>query len=282
MVNQDKPLDDDELASIADRLADLPPDTAEWVDRLWREVLRLRALVNTARLPASGPPSAEPSDDSDLDEHVAQVALDTAEWLKTLWNVGYMGAGSFRAEPRSNFPSIDLEDVRRSSLFARIRQGKHALPFPPPTRQGSPWHELVEDAAGSVPVNAEVIRDETGTPLGAIVEGCADWDILEEVNDNREFIVQHQGKGPKYRLTIDDALQASLHREPPQTVCTIHLHNHGGLTSYTLDWPAKNGRRQLIPLRAATWGRAAAEADYWLASTHPELYGQVRFDKHVD
>lgn len=282
MDNQDQALDDDELAVIADRLVDLPPDTAAWVDRLWREVHRLRALVNAAPSPASGQKPAEPDDDSDLDEHVAQVALDTAEWLKTLWDVGYMGAGSFRAEPRTNFPNIDLEDVRRSSLFARIRQGKHALPFPPPTRQGLPWHELVEDAVDRVPVNAEVIRDETGALLGAIIEGCADWDILEEVSDNHEFIVQHQSKGPKYRLTIDHAFLASLHREPPQTVCAIHLRDHGGLTSYTLDWPEKNGRRQLIPLRAATWGRATAEADYWLATTHPEMYGQVRFDKHVD
>ncbi len=282
MDNQDKALDDDELAIIADRLADLPPDTAEWVDRLWREVLRLRAQVNSASLSTSGQQPPETTEDSELDERVAQVALDTAEWLKTLWNVGYMGAGSFRAEPRTNFPNIDLEDVRRSSLFARIRQGKHALPFPPPTRQGLPWHELVEDAADRIPVNAEVIRDETGVPLGAIIEGCADWDVLAEVSDNREFIVQHQSKGPKYRLTIDDTFLANLHREPPQTVCTIHLHSHGGLSSYTLDWPAKNGRHQMVPLRAATWGRAIAEADYWLATTHPEMYGQVRFDKRVD
>lgn len=281
MVNQDTPLDADDLAIFADRIEALPPDDAEWVARLWREVLRLRALETAALTQPVEETKTEQTDD-ELDEHVAQVALDTAEWLKTLWNVGYMGAGSFRAEPRSTFPTIDLEDVRRSSLFARIRHGKHVLPFPPPTRQGSPWHELVEDsAAAAVGVNAEIIRDESGAALGAIIEGCADWEILAEVSERGEFIVQHQGKGPKYRLLFAENLQATLQREPPQTVCTIQLHNHGGLASYTLEWPAKDGKLQMIPLRAATWARATAEADYWLATTHPEMYGQIRFEKRA-
>ncbi|HNG38352.1 MAG TPA: hypothetical protein PK981_04835, partial [Accumulibacter sp.] len=189
MLNQDPPLDADDLAIFADRIEALPPETAEWVARLWREVLRLRTLETDMSIRSVDQTDTEQVNDDDLDEHVAQVALDTAEWLKTLWNVGYMGAGRFRAEPQSTFPTIDLEDVRRSSLFARIRQGKHVLPFPPPTRQGLPWHELVEAPAVALQVNAEIIRDENGAPFGAIIEGCADWEILAEEKAHCEFIV---------------------------------------------------------------------------------------------
>jgi hypothetical protein len=118
-----------------------------------------------------------------------------------LWNVGYMGAGSFRSQPRSAFPAIDLEDVRKSSLFARIRQGKHALPFPPPTRQGLPWHELVENSVRRRRWSApRSFVTKPGLPLGAIIEGCSDWMIIEEVADLQECVVQHQGKGPSFRL----------------------------------------------------------------------------------
>mgnify|MGYP003589789404 FL=1 len=49
---------------------------------------------------------------------------------------------------------------------------------------------------------------------------------------------------------------------------------------YTLIWPSESGvATQEIPLRAATWERAESEAAYWIASNHPAMYGQVRFER---
>ena len=281
MSNLDRPLDADELITLAERIAQLPAADAEWVDMLLRELLRARAREAELLAEQASVRHETEAHSVELDDQLAQVALDTAEWLRTLWNVGYMGAGSFRSQPRSAFPAIDLEDVRKSSLFARIRQGKHALPFPPPTRQGLPWHELLEDPGQrSHRVDAEVVREETGLAFGAIIEGCAEWQVMEECVENKEFVVQHQGKGPTYRLRLGDGATARLRREPPHTTRKIHLQGHGGFHSYTLEWPADgdDGRTQYLPLRAATWTRAESEAEHWLASTHPELYGQVRFE----
>ncbi|MER2516680.1 MAG: hypothetical protein ABTR92_09825 [Candidatus Accumulibacter phosphatis] len=276
MSKLEQPLDADDLMILAERIEQLSADDAEWVNRLLQELLRARAHEGEL-LAGKASSGQQGRDEGAFDEQMAQVALDTAEWLKTLWEVGYMGAGNFRAQPRAAFPAIDLEDVRKSSLFARIRQGKHALPFPPPTRQGLPWHELVEGGAQTQIVSAEIVREEDGLPMGAIIEGCSDWMVLEEDAAKQECVVQHQGKGPKFRLLQVDAGSAQLRRELPSMTRQIRLQGRGGFHSYSLEWPRDDGTTQSVALRAATWERAQSEAEHWLAITHPELYGQVRF-----
>ena len=166
MSQSDIPLSIDDLTRSAERIARLPPADAEWVDALLAEVVRARRHETELLAMQAASEHGE-----NLNDQLAQVALDTAEWLRTLWDVGYMGAGSFRSAPRSAFPSIDLDDVRKSSLFARIRQGKHALPFPPPTRNGRPWHDVLDDTETTHQVAAEIVRDEDGLALAAIIEG---------------------------------------------------------------------------------------------------------------
>ncbi|MBP6070395.1 MAG: hypothetical protein KA507_01365 [Candidatus Accumulibacter sp.] len=279
MVNENGPLDADDLMMLAERAAQLPASDAEWVGILLHELQRAR--THEAELLAARASSGGPVDhgDGELGEQLAQIALDTAEWLRTLWNVGYMGAGNFRSLPRSAFPSIDLEDIRKSSLFARIRQGKYALPFPPPTRHGLPWHELLEGAEQVHPVEAEIVCDETGQPQGAIIEACAEWLVIEETAENQAYVVQHQGLGPVYRLRLAGGQAAELQRESPTLKRRICLQRRGGFHSYTLEWLGENGRTQLVSLRAATWDRAESEAEHWLATTHPEMYGQVCFER---
>ncbi len=282
MSEVDNPMDADDLLMLAERIIDLPESDAEWVGSLLQELMRARhsEAELLARQVNDREQAAQPA--GGVDEQMAQVALDTAEWLRTLWEVGYMGAGSFRANPRSSFPSIDLEDVMKSSLFARIRAGKRALPFPPPTRRGLPWHELLEGLEQAHTVEAELIRDETGLPLAAIIEGCSDWQIIEGASENREVLVQHQGKGPTFRLQPLDGFTAHLRREPPRSTRRIHLQGRAGFRSYTLEWPQQDGRTLLVALRAATWERAYSEAEHWLATAHPELYGQIRFEGYED
>jgi hypothetical protein len=282
MSSPDRPLDADEIMLLAERVAGLPPEHAEWVNLLLQETLRARAR-EAELLAAPADSSAATADSAGaLDDQLAQLALDTAEWLRTLWNVGYMGAGRFRSQPRSAFPAIDLEDIVKSSLFARIRQGKHALPFPPPTRHGLPWHELLEGSEQTHTVSAEVIHDESGLVIGAIIEGCAEWQVIEETSTHRECVVQHQGKGPTYRLRLAEGVAAELQREPPRTTRKIHLQTRAGFLSYALEWSEDDSHGQFVPLRAATWERAESEAAHWLATMHPELYGQVRFERCAD
>lgn len=282
MDSLDAPLDADEIMILAERVDELPPEHATWVNRLLQELLRAR--THEAELLTTQANSGDVTGNGAgaLDDQLAQVALDTAEWLRTLWNVGYMGAGNFRSQPRSAFPAIDLEDVVKSSLFARIREGKHALPFPPPTRHGLPWHELLEAAEQTHKVTAEIISDESGLALGAIIEGCAEWQVIEEKAEIRECVVQHQGKGPTYRLRFSEGVAAELHREPPHTSRKIRLQSRGGFLTYVLEWSEGGDLHQVVPLRAATWERAESEAAHWLATTHPELYGQVRFERCED
>jgi hypothetical protein len=271
------PLSGDDLTHFAERIARLPPADAEWVDALLAEVVRARRhAADLLAMQAASEHAANEQGENPNDQ-LAQVALDTAEWLRTLWEVGYMGAGSFRSAPRSAFPSIDLDDVRKSSLFARIRQGKHALPFPPPTRNGRPWHDVLDAGETTHQVAAEIVRDEDGLALAAIIEGCAEWNVVEETRENRQFVVQHQGKGARYRLLLPGSGGAELRREAPALVCPLRQHERGGFHSHSLHWQRDDGSTQEVALRAATWERAVAEAEHWLATHHPEVYGQVRF-----
>ena len=281
-VEAGEPLDAEELMAFFERIDALVPADAEWVRRLFDECLRAR--MREADLLAAGAGAGAPAADTcnrvrQFDEQLAQVALDAAEWLKTLWDVGYMGAHSFPSQPRSAFPLIELEDVLKSALFARIREGKRPLPFPPPTRNGLPWHALVEcDKDATHEVDAEIVRDDEGRIAGVIIEGCVEWQAVEGVIRDGEYIVQHRGKGPLYRLRLDFLL-ATLRREPPRWARVIRQQARGGFRSYMLEWPDDGGQLRSEPLRAVTWERAESEADFWIATHYPEMYGQVSFDR---
>lgn len=269
------PLDADELMIIADRIERLSPEDAEWANRLFQECLRSR--THEAEL-MSGQTLGEEDVGGNLEAQLAQVALDAAEWLKILWNVGYMGAGSFPTQPRTAFPLVELEDVLKSALFARIRQGKRPLPFAPPTRNGLPWHDLMENRDKTHTVRAEIVRETQHQAIGAIIEGCANWNIIEEIEPTLEYIVQHHGKGSFFKLRFEQDF-ATLNCEPPRWTRQIRAQERGGFNSYTLEWPQDDGKRQSIPLRAVTWERAESEAHFWIANKHPEMYGQVNFER---
>ena len=271
------PLDADELMQMGDRIDTLPSAAAEWVGRLFRECLRARMheaeLLGGSSLVAG--PDAPSDDRNRLEIHAAQIALDAAEWLKTLWEVGYMGAGNLPARPCTAFPRIDLEDVLNSSLFARIRQGKRPLPFPPPTRHGLPWHELVEGPVKEFVVTAEILGEPA---THVLIEGCAEWRIVEEIAPGRAYIVQHRGNGPRYELGFTGPA-ATLKREAPRWTREIRLQQRGGVRTFTLMWPQADGGVAHVPLRAATWDRAESEAAYWIARHCPQMYGQIRFER---
>jgi hypothetical protein len=210
------------------------------------------------------------------EQDLAMLVLDAAAWLRILWDEGYMGGSQFPARPRTQFPVIELDDVLKSALFARIRTGKHPLPFPPPTRHGVPWHEVIEQE-GPHAVEAEILKDESGAPVSAVIESCRHWRVIGEAIAGREYSVQHNGKGPLFRLSINFE-GARLSRLPPSCVRRIRMRERGGFRSFALEWPRADGEIESVDLRAGTWERAEAAAQQWIALNHSELYGQVRFE----
>jgi len=272
------PLDADELMLMGDRLEALPPGEAEWVSRLFRECLRARMHEAQLLENATGTDAPPTDRGCESDTQLAQVALDAAEWLKTLWDVGYMGSASFPAQPRTDFPQVDLEDVLKSSLFARIREGKRPLPFPPPTRNGLPWHDLVEGETEEHVVTAEVSESIEGEEQRALIEGCPDWLVVEEIEPTSAYVVQHRGKGPRYELCLTPFF-STLKREAPRWIREIHRQERAGVRSFMLRWLKPDETLLDVPLRAATWERAESEAAYWIATNSPGMYGQVRFER---
>lgn len=261
------PLDEEDMIALGEHLETLPPEHLDWVAQLFLECRRARA--GEARLAADAAMAAGGGDD------LTQVVLDTTEWLRTLWEVGYMGSSSFPASPCTRFPMVTGEDIAKSALLARIRHGKAPLPFPPPTRNGVPWHEVVESNA-PFPVRAEVLRND-GVDWVSI-EGCAEWQLVSEEPDGKHFRVQHRYKGPIYHLILHEADAATLQRCPPPMVRRIFRQSRGGLDAYLLEWPKDDGATRRIPLPAASRQRAEEEARRWVAHHHPALYGQILFE----
>lgn len=270
------PMSDEALEAIAARLESMPLDDAVRVAELLAECRRARQAENQLRAAVDGAASEAYQT---VAGDIAQVVLDAAEWLKTLWNVGYMGAGRFPASPRSEFPAVEVEDVLKSALLQRIRGGRRPLPFPPPTRRGVPWHEVVEGDDEFL-VDAELIREDDGRVVGANIEGCVDW-IADESSDG-VYVVQHQRKGPCYRLSPNFPL-SRLRRLPPQWTRRIVCRDRAGFRGFMLEWfDEGGGAPRRIPLKAATFERALVDAQFWVATYAPQMYGQIRFEPVVE
>jgi hypothetical protein len=282
-MDQDaQPLDAEELMGFFERIDRLPPEDAAWVGRLFDECARARTheaeLMESDGNGGNGGNGGDGAPAEGSDAQLAQVALDAAEWLRTLWNVGYMGSSNLPSQPRTAFPVVEMEDVLKSSLFARIREGKRPLPFPPPTRNGLPWHDLIEGQPESQVVNAEMVNDENDVTIGAIIEGCADWVAVEDAGNGVEYVVQYRGKGPLFQLNVNPFF-STLQRLPPQWKRQIRVQERAGVKSYILIWPSEIGPTREIPLPATTWERAESEAAYWVAKNRPEMYGRIRFEQ---
>lgn len=256
-------LSEEAFAALAEHLESLPIEHVDWVVQVFLECRRAReAEAQFIAAGCQGPDAGDPT----------QIVLDTADWLHTLWEVGYMGSESLPAKPRTDFPQINVEDILKSALFSRIRRGKRPLPFPPPTRDGIPWHEVVESDQ-PVTVRAEV------TPNGqCIIEGCGTW-LVQTTEADRSHIVQHRGKGPLYRLVLDGKGGGTLHKQPADSVRRIVRQERIGIVAWLLEWPQDSGGLVQVPLRAANWDGAEAEAQRWVALRHPDLYGQIRYER---
>jgi hypothetical protein len=264
MDETQEPLAEEALAALAGRIEALPAEHVDWVVELFLECKRAREAE--AHYGASGCQGADAGD-------TTQIVLDTADWLRTLWEVGYMGSEALPAPPRSDFPQINVEDILKSALFARIRHGKRPLPFPPPTRDGMPWHEVVESEE-PLAVRAEVTSNGQ-----CVIEGCGNWQVKETDGTGNGHTVQHRGKGPLYRLALDGQGGGTLHKRPAGISRRIVRQERAGFVAWLLEWPQNDGGIVQVPLRAANWDRAENEAQRWVALRHPDLYGQIRYER---
>jgi hypothetical protein len=258
------PLEEEEMAALAERLETLPIEHMDWVLSLYQECKRARESEGLLLAGASRGVDAGDT---------TQVVLDTADWLRTLWEVGYMGGEAFPAPPRSDFPQISVNDIIKSALFSRIRQGKRPLPFPPPTRNGMPWHEAVESDEVFA-VHAEFLDADW-----CRIEGCTDWQVTETIEAGRSYRIQHRGKGPIYQLALDNQGGGQLQKCPAEIGRRILHQSRAGIVAYLLEWPNEKGETTHVPLRAASWERAETEAQRWVALRYPNLYGQIKFER---
>lgn len=107
------------------------------------------------------------------------LVMHTVAWVKTVND----------ARPAGTPPSYPVVgDIDSSALFKRIRQGLQPMPWAPPTRNGHPAYELMENARGRHQVQPAGDIGEGGV---VIVDG-ARWRLLAADAGQRRF---HLGFG---------------------------------------------------------------------------------------
>jgi hypothetical protein len=281
MSNLDRPLDADELITLAERIAQLPAADAEWVDMLLRRVAaRARARSGTACRTSQRPArnrgaqrrTRRPTG-AGRSRHRRVVANAVERRLHGGWQFPFATAlGLSGDRPRR---------CQEVLAFRAHSPGQTCLAIPAADPAGL---ALARTAGGPRAAVASRRRRSRSRGNGPGLR-CDHRRLRRVAGDGRvrrEQGVRRAAPGQGADLSAASGRRRDRSVAPRATDTTrkIHLQGHGGFHSYTLEWPADgdDGRTQFVPLRAATWTRAESEAEHWLASTHPELYGQVRFE----
>ena len=127
-----------------------------------------------------------------LSPHDRALILQTVTWLRTL----------HEARPAGSPPSYPApEDIDHSALFRRIRQGLTPMPWAPPTRQGLPAYDLIENARRP----HRVSLDQTDADRQSRRIDGAIWRVLAREPESRHDLVAY-GRWP---LTFALAAQDS-------------------------------------------------------------------------
>jgi len=155
----------------------------------------LEEAVDYVRRENSGLLDARPWTASQL-----KLVRDTLEWVRV------MQAADHPVE------SLTDESIERSSLLRRIRAGKRALPAPPPTSFGQPWHEVLEAdpgtvfkvSGGQITTLAEVLgtqnlSETARNHMMVQINGCH-WNLLKTVEFDQRYVVSFSGYPYHYSL----------------------------------------------------------------------------------
>lgn len=134
---------------------------------------------NAARLHYAGRAQGRPGNRSVSKVPVLTLAeknlvMHTVTWVKTVND----------SRPAGTPPSYPLSvDIDSSALFKRIRQGLAPMPWAPPTRNGQPAYELVENARDRHLVQP---GGEPGSGDGVLIDG-ARWHLLAADAGRRRY-----------------------------------------------------------------------------------------------
>jgi hypothetical protein len=93
-----------------------------------------------------------------------------------------------------------MEDAEKSALLPRLLSGREALPEPPPTAFGQPWHDIVECGHAD-----HVLVEHLPSGFGAAYAGRVfinrfPWLIVEQAETDSYLVTWREG-GPSYWLT---------------------------------------------------------------------------------
>ncbi|MBS0463528.1 MAG: hypothetical protein JSS03_00915 [Proteobacteria bacterium] len=120
------------------------------------------------------------------------LVMHTVTWVKTVNDAKPAGAPA-------SYPSA--ADIDSSALFKRIREGLAPMPWAPPTSNGQPNYELIENARGRHRV---IVEGDPSVAATVAIDG-ARWHVLGTGPATRDHRVAF-GRWPvAYRLLGNDA-----------------------------------------------------------------------------
>lgn len=125
-----------------------------------------------------------------LSPHDKLLIMQSVTWLKTMNEARPAGSPQVYPSPA---------DIDSSALFRRIRAGLTPMPWAPPTRNGHPAYDLIEDARSDHPV-------ETLVPANAqeLLLDDAVWRVLGTQADGREYRLAYGNWPLSYRATAHE------------------------------------------------------------------------------
>jgi hypothetical protein len=125
-----------------------------------------------------------------LSQHEKLLIMQSITWLKTMNEA--RPAGSPPKYPKAS-------DIDTSALFNRIRAGLTPMPWAPPTRNGRPAYDLIENARGERLV---VVEADAG-PDQVTLDGAA-WRVLARDPGGRDYRLAFGNWPLSYRAIARD------------------------------------------------------------------------------
>jgi hypothetical protein len=125
-----------------------------------------------------------------LSQHEKLLITQTVTWLKTMNEARPAGSPQIYPKP---------SDIDSSALFRRIRAGLTPMPWAPPTRNGHPAYDLIEDARSEHPVTVTAAT----TPDHLLLDGAA-WRVLSKDPSGRDYRLAIGNWPLSYRATAHE------------------------------------------------------------------------------
>lgn len=182
MANTSVALSDAELEALELKLLSVVAAVdRDLVSKILSETRRARQAENEEHRQVMETQNKLDELNGDLTNAEHSLVLSAVEWTKTRMKLGF-----------NQSPS--REDVSKSALFRRLRDGKAPLTNAPPTNYGYPWYALVDtNQIHRVKIDLQHADiDKVG------INGCQ-WSIIDRP-DADTFVVSHAGLSDMFIL----------------------------------------------------------------------------------